>query len=401
MMNVRFVLLALLPLLCLGSGSTWKPQDPLTNPGFVHFYNNEFDEAVTYFEKDVRAQPHNPEAYNHLAQGILYRELFRNGALESELVTGANPFLRRPKMNISAEDKTRFMECISKAISLSESLLKTDPRDIHALYCLAVAHGFRANYLFLVEKSWMDSLRSATTGRKTEQKILEIDPSFVDAHLGLGVHDYIVGSLPFYMRAFGFLAGIHGDRDDGIQEIEMVNRNGILSRYDAEILLAAIYRRERMPQRAIPLLKDAAARFPRNYLFRFEQVQMYSDLGDKESALRILAELEDLRRTGAPGYRNIAPEKIEYFKGNLLFWYGDLDPALTSLQQVVQKSQELDLNTVVMAWLRLGQVYDLKGERSEAIKAYRQTMGAAPESEAAAEAKGYIANPYKRKRKSS
>ncbi len=277
-------------------------------------------------------------------------------------------------------------------------MLEKNPRDVLALYALGVAHGLRANYLFLVEKAWIDSLREATTARKVNQEILKIDPSFIDARLILGLDKYVVGCLPFYLRALGSVGGFHGDKEGGIRELEQVSRTGILDRYDAEVLLAVIYRRERRPQQAIPLLQELAARFPKNYLFRFEQVQMYSDLGDKKSALQVLAEIDDLRVRGVPGYSNLPAEKVQYLKGNLLFWYGDLDPALADLRQVTRRTTDLDLNTAVMAWLRLGQVYDLQGDHKDAIEAYRTTMKTAPKSDAATEARSYISSPYRRKR---
>lgn len=373
-------------------------QDPLQNPGFVHFYNNEFDEAIAEFQAGVKGHPNDPESYNHLAQAILYREMLRNGALESELVSGTNPFLRRPRMAISAQDKTRFADCIDRSLQLSQNLLDKDPHNINALYALGVAHGLRANYAFLVEKAWVDSLREAMAARKFTEQILDINPNFIDAQLILGIDDYVVGCLPFHMRALGFVTGFRGDKDGGIRKLEEVAKAGILNRYDAEIVLAVIYRRERCPEKAIPLLKDLAAHFPRNYLLRFEQVEMYSDLGDKNSALKVLDQVEDLRGNGAPGYRNLPAEKIKYLRANLLFWYGDLDAALTNLKQVTQNTVVLDLGTGVMAWLRLGQVYDLKGDHKRAIEAYRATMKTAPDSAAAAEAKSYMSNPYRRKR---
>ena len=181
--GVRNFLLLLTPLLCMGGTGQWELQDPLTNPGFVHFYNNEFDAAIADFKKEVAARPDDCEAYNHLAQGILYRELFRNGALESQLVSGNNPFLRRGKMNISAENKAAFNNSIDTALRLSAKELKRDPNNLNGLYCGAVAHGFRANYLFLVEKAWVDSLKEASSGRKLEQKLVAVDTNFIDARL--------------------------------------------------------------------------------------------------------------------------------------------------------------------------------------------------------------------------
>ncbi len=370
----------------------------LRNPGFVYFYNNEFDEAIAYFEKELKTHPQSADLNNHLAQSILYREMLRDGALESQLVSGNNPFLRRPKMEISAQDKARFTDCIDQSLRLSSAALEKDSQDIAALYAQGVAHGLRANYLFLVEKAWVEALREATAARKADQQIIEIDPNFVDARLLLGLNQYVVGALPFYMRALGFLGGFHGDKEAGIRQLELVAKTGVMNRYDAEVLLAAIYRRERRAERAIPLLKDLSERFPRNYLLRLEQVQMYSDLGDKNSALQVLAQIDELRLRGMPGYASLPAEKIRYMKGNLLFWYGDLDPALMDLKEATQNADKLDLNTAVLAWLRLGQTYDLQGNHQEAIGAYRETMKTAPKSQAATEASSYISNPYRRKR---
>jgi tetratricopeptide (TPR) repeat protein len=270
---------------------------------------------------------------------------------------------------------------------------------VDALAALAVAHGLRSNYLFLVEKSWVDSLREATAARKANERIRELDPHDNDAKLVFGLNEYVVGSLPFYMRAFGFIGGFRGDRADGIRQLEAVATQGVRNRYDAQVLLAVIYRRERDPRKAIPLLKELAARFPRNHLFRLEQVQMYSDAGDKQSALAVLNDIETMREAGAPGYANLNAEKIRYFRANLLFWYDDLPAALTDLRKVTQKASELDLNTAVLAWLRLGQVEDLQGHHADAITAYREAINVAPKSEAASEAKGYIDSPYRRKDK--
>jgi tetratricopeptide (TPR) repeat protein len=399
---MRFPSTALLLCLCApallcAAGSNFHAVDPLTQPGWEHFYNNEYDEAIADFQKEVDAHPDDPEAWNHLAQGILYREMFRNGALESQLVSGTNPFVRRAKMEVPPAVRDRFTAAINKAMSLGEKDLESNPKDIRALYALSVAHGLRANYLFLVEKAWTDALKDATASRKYSNRLLEVDPNFVDAQIVQGLHDYVVGSLPFYMRMFGFLAGFHGDREGGIRDLQRVAQQGVLSKYDARILLAVIYRREHRSQEAIPLLKELSQRFPRNYLFRLEQVQMYSDLGDKQDALRVLAEVQAMKQQGLPGYSNLSVQKIDFLRGNLLFWYDDLDGALTNLQRATANTEQLDLGTAQLAWFRLGQTFDLKGDHKNAIPAYQEAAKLAVQSDIGTEAKGYISSPYRRK----
>lgn len=371
-------------------------QDPLIQKGFEHFYNLEYDEAIAVFRQYIQRHPEEPRGYNHLAQSVLYREMLRAGALETELVSGNNPFLRRPKMNPSAEDQKQFDDAIRRSIELSQARLRQNDRDTQALYTLGVAHGLRANYNFLVRKAWREALRDATTARKLHNRVTELDPSFVDARLVQGVHEYVVGSLPWHWRALGFLIGFRGSKEEGIRILRQVAEKGQVNKLDAKVLLCAIYRRERQPALAVPLIQELLAAFPRNYLLYFELAQMYSDLGDKQRALEALERLERLRASGAPGFARVPPEKIYFARGNIQFWYRDLDEALENMHKATAHADVLDPNSGVLAWMRLGQIYDLKGQRQRAIEAYRQAIAYAPESDAAKESQRYLTKPYRR-----
>lgn len=372
--------------------------DARTSSAFNHFYNLEYDQAIALFTQLANEEPSDPERHNHLAQAILYKAMFLAGALESELVTGNNSFLRRDKVNPSPEDKRLFDAEIGKALALCGERLKANPDDIPALYMSGVAHGLRANYNFLVRKAWMDALKEATAARKAHNRVTKLNPKFVDARLVQGVHDYVVGSLPFGYKLLGFLAGFRGDRQAGIRTLEEVARNGDLNKADAEVLLAAIYRREKRPNDAIPLVEDLLTRFPRNYLLQFELSRMYADLGNKEAALGALKQIEDRKRGGAPGYQHLSWEKIYYHRGNLHFWYDDLRAAAEDLQKAASKAEDLDLSTGILSWMRLGQTYDLQGRRREAEAAYRNAITMAPDSELARESKKYLNSPYRREK---
>lgn len=371
-------------------------EDSRTAKGFDHFYNLEYDQSIAEFRRLIAAEPKNPNFHNHHAQAVLYREMLRGGALESELVSGTNPFLSREKLTTSPEAQQQFDSSIRTAMQISEGRLAKDENDSGALYALGVSHALRANYNFLVRKAWMDSLKDATAARKLHNRVLELHPDFIDARLLQGLHDYIVGSLPFHIKILGFIAGFHGDRDSGIETLQRVAKEGQANRHDAQVLLAAIYRREKKPELALPLLNSVIAKFPRNYLFRLETVQMYSDLGQKEPALGALAKIEELKRAGTPGFAAMPVEKVNYYRGNLLFWYKDIDAGLAEMKKATGQPGALDAHTAVMAWMRLGQLYDLKGKRNEARDAYKQAIALAAESDAGKESKRYLSSPYKR-----
>jgi tetratricopeptide (TPR) repeat protein len=373
-------------------------QNSLVERGHAHFYNLEYDQALVDFEQAAHEHPESPDLHNDIAKALVFREMYRDGALESELVSGNNSFLRRPKMNPTPEVRERFLGEIQKAMDLAQAQLRRNPRDTSALYALGISYGLRCNYFFLVEKAWKKSLDDATQARKLHNKITEIEPGNVDARLVQGLHDFLVGSLPLGWRMLGMLIGFHGDKARGIRTIQEVAARGTINRVDAEIMLCALYRRERQPKQAIPLLADLVRRFPRNFLLRFEQAEMYGAIGDKTNALAAVEKIVELKKTDAPGYARVSWEKIYYAMGNIEFWYNDLPQALAHLQRVTSSEQELDLNTGALAWLRTGQIYDMTARRAQAVEAYRKSIAFAPQADAARESRRYLAAPYRREK---
>ena len=371
-------------------------QQTLIDEGFNAFYNLEYDQAIAIFEKAIVQNPGLPDLHNHLAQTLIFREMFRNGALESELVSGSNSFLRHPKLNPTPATEKRILDEIAKSMALADARLKQNPNDTAAMYASGIAYELRSNYFWVVKKAWRDSLKDATAARKLLNRISELEPNNVDARLVQGLHDYIVGSLPFGFKMLGFVIGIRGDKEKGIRMVQEVAKNGKLNRVDAEILLCALYRRENRSKLAVPLVQDLIRRYPRNYLLRMELGQMYSQAGDGVRGLQALEEVARLKEHHAPGFDRVPWEKIYYQQGSIQFWYNDLDKALENMKKVAAAGEEVELNMGVQARLRMGQIYDMKQRRTEAIEAYKKAIAYAPEAEAAQESKKYLSTPYRR-----
>jgi tetratricopeptide (TPR) repeat protein len=369
--------------------------DPASK-AFDHFYNLEYEEAISIFRELAAENPSDPAARNHLAQAILFRVMYRSGALESEMVTGTNPFVRRAKMEPTAHEREEFLEQVEASLRLTRDRLKEDPRDAGALYAQGVAYGLRANFNLLVRKAWIDSLQDATAARKAHAKVTSLRPGDVDAQLVQGLHEYILGNLPFALRILGFVTGSRGDKEGGIRTLELVAREGVANKVDAQILLGLIYRREKQSELAVPMIRKLIGLYPRNYLFRLELAQMYSDAGDGEQALEVLDQLEALKRLRPRRFDRLPYERIWFARGVVQFWYRNYAAAEENLKHAAERADVLDLNTALMAWMRLGQTYDCMGEREKAITAYRSAVALAPEADIAKTCRGYIRKPFRR-----
>jgi tetratricopeptide (TPR) repeat protein len=366
----------------------------LVDEGWDHFYNLEYGPAIADFERAITQDPNNPDLHNHLAEALVFEEMYRNGALESEMVSGNNSLLRRARLNVAPATRARFLGEVSKSLSLCEARIKTNPNDAAALYDEGIAYGIRSDYFWVVEKSWYDSLHDATAARKAHNRVEELQPNNVDARLVEGLHDYIVGSLPWQYRMVGFLVGFHGDKEKGMRIVQDVAQNGKIDKVDAEIFLCALYRRENHPDRAVPIIQDLIRRYPRNYILRLELSVMYSMAGDKVHGLEAVEEAERLKRTHAPGFDQLPWEKIYYQEGSIQFWYRDEDQALENLKKVAAGIENVDLNTGAYTYLRIGQIYDMTHRRAEAVEYYKKAIAYEPQADGAAQSRKYLSTPY-------
>jgi predicted Zn-dependent protease len=258
----------------------------------------------------VEQNPQDPISYNQLAAAQLYKELYRLGMLESSALRGDNEFLRQQKPAPDPKVKAQFESTLEKARRVAESQLARDRRDQTALYALGTSYALWANYEFMIEKAWFSSLRKGGKARDYCEQLRKVNPEFVDAYLVLGVHEYVVGSLPLPVKVLAAIGGLRGSKKKGEAWVTRVSREGNYARNDARVLLVVLYRRERRPIEAARLLEELIAEFPRNYVLGLELASMYTDAGQKGRALATFRELLKKAEENAPGYQRLPREAV-------------------------------------------------------------------------------------------
>lgn len=265
---------------------------PSVPEGLQALYSLDYARASQIFEREAERRPDDPEAWNHLAQALLHRALFAANALDSSAFGPGSPFLKRPRVPMSEPDEARFREAIRRSLSLCEARLRQNPRDGACLYATGVAHAHQAQQALLVKKSWREALREGTRSRQAHEKLMRLEPELADACLIPGLHEYIAGSLPWYVKALAFLAGYRGDRRRGIQQMERAVAHGRKTAVEARVMLSVVLRREKEYAKAAALMTELAAAFPANYLYRLEEIRMLAEAGQGKQARRRLGELQ-------------------------------------------------------------------------------------------------------------
>ena len=274
--------LVLMPPLLLPGGET-----DYQKLGHEHFFNLEYNEAITAYQHLIRQAPLDPRARNYLAVAVLYKELLRLGMLETSAFRGDNQFLDREKPEPDPAARARFLSLLQQARDLAQKGLERDPENYKLRYSLAANYGLQANYQFMIEKSYLAALRNGSKANKQSRILIEQHPELVDAYLVAGVYEYVVGSLPWAVRALIAVGGIRGDKNKGRRYVAQVAREGTLARDEARALLTILLRRERRPVEAAEVLTSIIQDFPRNYVLHLELAAMHLAADEKERALEV------------------------------------------------------------------------------------------------------------------
>lgn len=172
--------------------------DPAVRQAFQRFYILDYDGALSRFEKVQAQNPDNPLAVDFVLDAVLFRELYRLDLLDTTLyahdgfLSGKHPVARDPAV---AE---RVNSLFNRAIELSDQQLSGRPDDVDALFARAWARSLHAVYIGLIERGFVSALHVALQARSDDEKVLKLDPRYVDAKLIIGVHQYVTGSLPLW-----------------------------------------------------------------------------------------------------------------------------------------------------------------------------------------------------------
>jgi predicted Zn-dependent protease len=225
------------------------------------------DILTRYIEKHTQ----DPLPYAFRASAYLFYELDRMNILQSDFFTDDDLIAdKKKKIEPDPQVRTKFLQAVKDAEARADAALKVDPNDKQALFSMCIAQGVATDYMAFVEKRQIASISVAKRSNNYAQRLMKLDPKFYDAYLTAGISEYMIGSLPFFVRWFVHFDNVAGDKKRGVERLEMVAREGHYFRAFSKILLATIALREKRPRDAQLYLQELAHDYPANPLFRRE-----------------------------------------------------------------------------------------------------------------------------------
>jgi tetratricopeptide (TPR) repeat protein len=365
---------------------------PEVREAFQLFYSMNYDAAMARFERIHSEHPSDPMATDYVLNATLFRELNRLDLLDTTFyandgfLTGKHTVVEDPQV------RDRIRALADEVMNEANAELKANPNNADALFARGWAKAFVAIYDALVERSFGAGLRSAMSARGDCDKVLQIDPRYVDAELVVGVYQYVVGSLPLGFKLLVGIVGIRGSKGSGMALLRDAGDHGVVTRVEAKTAMMLFLRREAKYQPAIVIAKQLAEEYPHNYLFSLEEANLEKDGGDGMTAVRTYQRLIEMARHS--GYYPNAHLELAYFGlGDSLRGQRHFAQAVEAYRQGALEattSPELKRRCLLQA----GESYDLMGDHAKAVEQYQAVLQAGSDTAQGDAARKYMKSAY-------
>lgn len=379
--------LLLIPIVVLfgppQANSQWaimlRDADSLVLLGADYVYNLEFDKAAEQFKKVQERYPLHPAGY------------FLDSMIEWW------------KIALNSEDRSNddlFYRKIEKVIAVCDKTLDTNAYDINALFFKGGAIGYRAR-LRTMRDEWFQAIQDAKEALDILRRCQQLAPFNHDIMLGTGLYNYFSVKFPeeypILKPLMWFLP--NGDKRLGLFQLRAAARNARYAAVEAKVALLQIYYTfENDNYEALQIAQELTQKYPNNIYFQRYLGRIQVRLGmimDYETTWK---KILDRVKENPKLYNNSIVREATYYIGLALLYRQDFSNSLKYFQKSLEGTKLVDKKPTGFysyTLIKIGNNYDAIGNRSEAVKYYKQAYELPDFNDSKKIAKRYLETPYK------
>ncbi len=344
-----------------------------TQVGFTNIYNMDYAEARQTFVSLEIQYPYHPAPPLYLACILWLEEMLHRQDLDLSRFVSASYFSQKTAKTMPAEERASFFEYLKKSEKLANNILAKNRTDKDGRYFLATIYGLRSSFAITVDHSLREGFSNGNKAYSQCRQLVEEDPDYYDAYLTVGIYEYIVGSIPWYLKWMAFVIGAHGNKKEGLEHLALASGKGQYIKNEATLVEMVLYVREHQYSEALALARFLADRFPRNFLFPLNIAQTLEWTGQKNQAATGFLQILMRAESGEPNFSKLPLQKLRFNVADELMNLGKWDLAQEQFVKLLDdpRTQEREK---ALSHLRLGQILENKGQRSQAIREYQTAL---------------------------
>ena len=346
--------------------------------GLDHLYNMERDEAKEAFDAIEELYPNHP----------------------------VGPFLRGLNIwwdvmvDLPAETHDRaFFDEMDEAVDRANRMLKRNRRDFDAMFFKGAALGFSGR-LKSNRGKWFAAALDGKIALDYVMAIAEKEDDNADFGFGKAIYDYFSVVIPQeYPVVKPFTVFMpKGNKERGLENLQRTVDEGYFIKTEAAYFLLQIYYSyEKSYRKSLEHVQWLRQAHPKNSFFHTFEGRVYFRWGRWGDALPIFEDVIEKFNAGEAGYSQSIAEQALYYAARTHMVYDRYDVALAYLLRLEQMTEQAEEPSVfrVLAFLRLGMVYDAKDRRDIATRYYNQVLEMDDWSGAHERARRFLETPYR------
>jgi len=243
---------------------------PLLDRAYQRMYNFDFKSAHSLIDQHIGQQPQDPLGYTARAAALVFQELDRLSILQTDFFLDDDRIAGKKKLKADPQTRAAFYWAAQQARERADVALLKNPNDTAALFSLSLSWGLTTDYAAFVEKRQLGSLTYAKLSHGYAKRLIAIDKNYGDAYLTTGLSEYLLDSLPFFVKWFVKFEDTKGSKQVAIEHLKFAAKNGRYLGPFARILLAVAALRDKKKPEAKDWLAGLVRDYPENPLLRKE-----------------------------------------------------------------------------------------------------------------------------------
>lgn len=365
----------------------------LEERGRTHLYNMEYQEAGRVFAELSTRAPASPAGPYYQATTLWMKEFTRRGGMAGSTFRTGRYWATKDREAVSSELAVEFQELVAESIARSDAILANDARDRDALYFRGAAEGVQSAYHASIEHSYYRSYRAGKRAKTYHERLLELDPSYGDACLLPGIYEYTIATLPRTVKLAGFLIGIRGSREKGLELVERAVADGKRSRWVARLSLSVLRQREKKYRASLRLLRELEDAFPKNPLLPLERGSVQLLRRNWRGARDAFEQVAIRQSARMPNYQAVEPSLVKLKIAESYLFAKEYRDATKTLNDALRIPTVPD-RIRALIFLRRGMASDGLGRRDAAEWDYRRALNLDVDDLTNKQAKRYLAKPF-------
>lgn len=364
---MRKRLCTLVAVFCLLTAALLPARAELTLPpdvmqyateGINGVYSLDFDTAQKNIQKVFSLYPDHPFA--HFGNAMIAWSRY-----EYEFETSDD------------EQRKVFEKILDNSIDGIKRWIKKYPNDSNGYMGIGALYGLRAMFN-MRNRNWVTSYFAGRKAISNLEKSLKIDPTYYDAYFGLGIYEYFAGTLPSVIKVLARIVAIKGNPERGVRSLNLARQKAHFTADSAKLILIEVQNTRASkfydPASSLKYIRQLRAKFPDNPLMRYvEIICLYETKNYDEVTAQANHFLELIGSNKF--YKDIYIPRAYTALGTVQMAQGNFQAA----KQLFEEGRQKIKNQQPSRWgvwneLRLGQVYDVLGEREQAKAQYKYVL---------------------------